>query len=439
MSVGLIDIIFSILVGLILGLETETRTSVKDEKSKLGGVRTYTMLSLFGGIAGIFYLNNLTIFSVLLFLAVFGLVISAYIWNIKLNGAFGLTTEVAVIITFILGFFATSKIIPLELVLVILVLLLFFLSGKTGITNLVSKIQHQEVVDFIKFGIIALVILPFLPNSDVYLSDLLNYIGLNNALEANSQFNSFLLLNPYSLWFTVVLISGFGLLGYVLSKFIGTTKGSVITGFFAGFISSTAAVISLAAKSKKNSKSTISYVASALLANSSSFIVVGALVLVSSQILFEQTFLFFIILFITGIVCSALLLIKASRNHEVSEDVKYEPFTVIPAIKLVTIILVVRLVIQFLQLSNTDENLIIFFTSLAGLAGIDAPIVAIAGLLNAGNISVEMAVLAVVLINAVNFIAKIVYGFVFGEKKFGWTLGAGLAVSLVVGGLVVVL
>lgn len=437
MNTSLIEILFSVIIEVILGLETETRSENIDEKSKLGGVRTYTILSLFGGISGILFINGLQIFSVLLFATLIGLVIVAYVWNVKLNLAFGITTEIAVVITFILGFLSTSRIIPIEAVLVITVVLLFFLSGKTGISSIVNKIKHQEVVDFIKFGIIALVILPFLPDQNIYVGDFLKYIGLETALEQTNILNSFFLLNPYSLWFTVVLISGFGLLGYTISKFIGAKRGMLATGFLTGFVSSTAAIVSFANRSKKNVGMHLPLAGGAMLSNASSFIVVIILVLITSKTLFENSLPFILALMLSSFIISLFYISSVKNNIKANDsEVEYEPFSIMPAVKLVFIILLVRIAVQFLQLINTDENLIIILTSFAGLVGIDAPIIAIAGLFSAGAITVDSAVFGIVLINLVNYFAKFVYSFIFGSRDYSKLILIGLGISGVVGVIV---
>lgn len=434
MNTSLIEILFSVIIGVILGLETETRSENIGEKSKLGGVRTYTILSLFGGISGILFINGLQIFSVLLFATLVGLVIVAYVWNVKLNAAFGITTEIAVVITFILGFLSTSRIIPIEAVLVITVVLLFFLSAKTGISSIVNKIKHQEVVDFIKFGIIAIVILPFLPDQNIYIGDFLKYIGLETALEQTNNLNTFFLLNPYSLWFTVVLISGFGLLGYTISKFIGAKRGMLATGFLTGFVSSTAAIVSFANTSKKNVSTHLYLAGGAMLSNASSFIVVIILILITSKTLFENSLPFILSLMLSSFIIS-LFYISSVKNNIKSNvsEIEYEPFSIMPAVKLVFIILLVRITVQFLQLINTNENFIIILTSFAGLVGIDAPIIAIAGLFSAGAITVDSAVFGIVLINLVNYFAKFVYSFIFGSRDYSKLILIGLVISGVIG------
>lgn len=441
----LLKILLAVGIGAVLGLETETRfnsttESKKDaeenEKSKLGGVRTYTILAIFGAISGLFYLNGEYNFVYLMFLTVLGLILSAYIFNIKVRGAFGLTTEIAVMITFLLGFLCTSSILAIEVVFFLFVILAFFLSNKRGITVFTSRIQHEEISDVVKFGIISLVVLPLLPNRNFYIND---FVALLNLDHLNlGDFNNFLLLNPFQIWFTVVLISGFTLLGYFLSKVIGRSKGNLLTGFFSGFISSTAATISFATRSKipEERENTKLYIASTLLSKSSSFILLSVLLLINSLVLFEST-LPFLFLLSTLCIIFAIVFIARSRNlvDNQNYNVKYQPFSIGPALKLVSIILIIRLVVQLLQKLDLDPTILIIFTSLSGATGVDAPSIAFAGLFESGNISLSLAVFAIVLTNLINFVAKAVFAKIAGSsdffRKFGITLFVIMSISIV--------
>ena len=47
-------------------------------------------------------------------------------------------------------------------------------------------------------------------------------------------------LNPYKLWLLVILISSLSLVGYVLTRWLGPTRGAALTGLTGGLVSSTA-------------------------------------------------------------------------------------------------------------------------------------------------------------------------------------------------------
>ncbi|MEP7103102.1 MAG: DUF4010 domain-containing protein [Candidatus Dojkabacteria bacterium] len=432
-------ILLSVLFGAILGLETETREieengvekAEKEEKSRIGGFRTYTLISLMGGIAGILFVNHLEILSFFLILALAGFLLIAYFMNVKLKEAFGITTEIAVIITFVLGFLTTSSIIKLEVVLVILVLMAFFLSQKRGFGKFIKKIQHREVIDVFSFGLIALVILPVFPDHVFTLGDFFSLIGVTNI--GSTALQNFSLGNPFQIWVIVVIISGINLLGYILSRLTGEKLGLFFTSIFSGFISSTSGIISFASKSKETKKEDILLSGAAIVSNAVSFVVVTTLLLIINKDLFIAAFPVTLVVLIFGFVTGSLLIFLYGGGSSKSITVEYQAFSVVPALKFVSIIVVLSLVVQAMQLININTGFVIIVTALSGVIGVDAPTIAIAGLLTNGVIDVNTALIAFLLTNFVNFVAKSIYAYTIGTRKYAKYLTLGLMGSALAG------
>lgn len=431
-----IKILLTIIFGAILGLETETREIEKighkkadaEEKGRIGGVRTYTVISLFGGIAGLFYNAHEYLLVYILFSAIILLILAAYILNVQVKRAFGMTTEIAIIITFILGFLTTSELVPVITVLIILVLLTFFLSQKRGIGQLIHKIGHQEVIDVIKFGLVAIVILPLLPNKDFYLSDLTNALNLQNVnLE---QFKNFVILNPFQTWFIVVLITGISLAGYFLSRIFGKGRGILLTAMVSGIISSTSATISFATKDKKNPGNHYwLYAGAVLISTAFSYTILALFIFIGSRDLFLKIYPFLLIMFTTGFVVGLIYLAKQKLIHSKGDfEVKYEPFSIGPAIKFVSFIVAIKLLIQFLQILHINNNLLIAITALSGVVGMDAQTIAFSGLVSSGVITITIGILAFLLTNIINYLAKISYAYLLGTRKFLYLLILGLII-----------
>src|SRR6185436_15336835 len=78
--------------------------------------------------------------------------------------------------------------------------------------------------------VIALVILPVLPDREM---------------------GPYGVLNPYQIWWMVVLIVGLSLAGYVAYKLFGAGAGTVLAGVLGGLVSSTAATVSYSRRSRK--------------------------------------------------------------------------------------------------------------------------------------------------------------------------------------------
>lgn len=435
-----IKILISITFGAILGLESETREiekkgleqAEKEETQKIGGLRTYTIISLFGGINGILYVLNHKELALIFTIGLFLLIISAYVLNVNIKHAFGMTTEIAILITYIIGFFTTSSLIPIEAILAILVLLSFFLSQKRGIGKLISNFEHREVIDVIKFGLVALVILPILPNKDLLLSDIFSLLRIEGLdYEALSRVSIF---NPFQIWAIVVIISGINIGGYLLSKVIGEKYGLFFTSIFSGFVSSTSALISFAGRSKKflNEKR---LAAGALISNSTSFILASLLILVTSKPLFTEVIPFYISMFIGGFTIGVIIyfFFATQSDEKDTHKIEYMPFSISPALKFVLMIIGLRLFVQFLQGLNVSPDLVVIFTAVSGLTGVDAPMIAIASLFAGGTINIQSAVFAVVLTNIINYIAKIFYAFTIGSRKFFKIYALGLIITGIIG------
>lgn len=432
-SEPLIRILLTVLFGAILGLETETRSRTKknSEPNKIGGLRTYTILSLVGGVSGLLYAANEYVLAYITFVGIGALVLAAYILNVQIHKAFGLTTEIAIIITYLIGFLTTSELIDIEVVLVILVLLAFFLSQKRGFGGLIEKINHQEIIDVLKFALVSIVVLPILPNKTYTILDAISTLGIsNNVGNISSKILSINIINPFTIWFIVVLISGINLFGYILSRIIGTKKGIILTAIVGGFLSSTSTTVGLAIKSKgRSKKKSRLYAGSALIANAVSFIAISILIALLSISLLNQLIPAILGMFTIGMFVGIVLVLVERDSAEEELKIDYEPFSILPAIKFVAVIVLLIIGIQLLQILDGDILLLIA-TSASGIIGLDAPTIAVSQLLDAGRISTDLAIAMFLLTNTINFLTKIFFGFFEGSKHFAIALSIGLLVTL---------
>lgn len=437
-----IKLILSVVFGAILGLEAETREieqkgkekAKKEEKFRLGGFRTYTLISLFGGIAGIFYIYDFVTLTYLLFAAIIAFMLLAYFLNVKMQKAFGLTTEIAIILTFTLGFLTTSGLVRFEILLAILFLMAFFLSQKRGIGHFIEKIQHKELIDMIKFGLVALILLPILPNESFYLSDLFQLLGLPEL--SNQNLNNLYIINPFTTWLIVVLISGINLLAYYLSRVFGTKRGLIIVSVFGGFFSSTSTLVSLAGRAKHTKDQLLikKYAGGAILATGVSFVLAGILFAVSNFDLFVYVLPLLAAMFIAAVITGLILISgKDGDSKEAVSEIEYEPFSLVPALKFVGLIIGITLIIQVMQYLNINETLIILFTAISGLTGIDAPIIAISNLNASGNITLVVALAVFVFTNTTNFIGKSAYSKIIGNTAFFKFTTVGLVITALAG------
>lgn len=213
-------------IGFVLGLEREY--SQHSEKGEVfAGLRTFTLVALLGFLTA--YLGTAFTYWIFItgFLGVVGIVAISY-WVTSHEGDIGSTTEFAIIFTFLLGGLVFVGSINLSLALTVITLVL--LSLKITFRTMIGQLTQKEIYAFVRFVVIALLILPFLPN---------NYYG---------PFN---IINPREVGWIIVLVSGIGFVGYILMKFLGTDRGILLTSVLGGLVSSTLVTFTFSKKSKE--------------------------------------------------------------------------------------------------------------------------------------------------------------------------------------------
>lgn len=428
--------LFALLIGAIIGLERESSRHDSEhdtETTSAGGIRTYALISLLGGLAGFFYLQNMQ--PMFLVLSVFSavLVLLYYAIGSFMNKHFGMTSEISILITYVLGFLAMFEGVSTQLVVILLVVTLLILSLKSKTHKLVKGISSNEIRSFISYALIALVVLPILPNTPITLSkitfihDLLKSYGVDLGQFANLE-----IFNPRKVWFIVALVTGIDVFGYLLGKFLGGKKSFTLTSFVAGFISSTSATAALARRSKKLSD-VQGLVGAALLANMASFFQIFLLVgPVNGAFLVSLTPTLLAIIFAAG-GSSVYFLSRKEKYTNIEKETEKdsaekEIFALKPALKFAALLIAVKLI--------TKISLILFGNSgfmissvIASVAGIDAILINLADLVGKG-ITVETGILTFILVNATNLLTKSLLSHLNGGRAFAKKFFASVLVII---------
>ncbi|MEW5917711.1 MAG: DUF4010 domain-containing protein, partial [Gemmatimonadota bacterium] len=111
-------------------------------------------------------------------------------------------------------------------------LIVLALSEKQRLQGLVAKIGATELRAAFQFAVLALVILPLLPDE--------TYGPLGGV-------------RPRALWIVVLIFSGLNFVGYLARKAVGPARGYGVTGILGGIISSTAVSFQFARLSRTES------------------------------------------------------------------------------------------------------------------------------------------------------------------------------------------
>lgn len=412
------QIFISLLLGAAIGFERES--SWKGEQSSSGGgVRTFSLVCLLGALAGLFYKANFPLGFIFISASLLVLISSYYIKSTTITKDFGLTTEFSFITTFLIGTCLTLGLLPMDISVALTVVLMLILAVKSETKKLIAEVKSQEVQAFIGYAIIALVILPFLPNINYTIANVPILKAILEVFGTNAQrFINLEILNPQRLWFIVVLITGIDVLGYILSKFLGSKKSFLFASFIGGFISSTSTTQSLAQKSLKTT-ATNYLVGSALLANLASFIQIFLLVgPLNTKWLFTITPSLIILIISSGILSWFLFnqSLKPQSDEENIDNSNRKIFSLLPALKFAILIVMVKFATGICLIMFGQSGFLIS-SIIASFAGLDAILVNLATL--AGNtISFQFALLVFLVVNATNLLSKAFYSYLQGSKNF---------------------
>ena len=212
----------ALALGLLVGLQREW------VQNRVAGIRTFALLSIFGalvGLLGIVYGGFVVAAALVAFAAV---VVAGTLaeWKSK-DADSGLTTEMAMLVMFAVGMITVlgHRLVAVSMAGTVMVLL----QSKKPLHQMVRRIGEDDLREIARLVLAALVILPLLPNREM------GYLEV---------------LNPFAIWFMVVLIIGISLAAYLVGKFFGGAQGAAMAGVLGGLISSTATTASLARRSR---------------------------------------------------------------------------------------------------------------------------------------------------------------------------------------------
>lgn len=404
-------LLLSLFLGALIGIEREKDHSDKLEHHQFG-VRTLSMTAMLGFVVHQLFSTNTALFAAIS-VGFLGLLLASYWKTAKPNVNTGVTTELAAIFVYLVGILMSlGEMLMATIVTFAVLLLLYF---KENLHRFAHGITKEEVYAGLKFIAIAFIVLPLLPNETVGPLDV---------------------LNPYSIWFVVVLISSISLASYAAIKWLGPRNGIGFGGFLGGLISSTAVSMSFSAMSKKNTKVVNPFVFGVLIASTAMFFRVLVEVFALNPILLETLWLPIGSMGLAGlIVCLVLWLFSDHKKKTAFTDKDLQlssPFQLKPAIQFGLLFAALLLISTFANLQFGEKGLYVT-AFISGVMDVDAITVSMAKLHNSGEISSFAASVAITIAAMTNTLAKALIVLFFGSRTVGIRVMGGMSVMLLVG------
>lgn len=395
----------ALAIGLLLGFERERSHNRRNP----AGSRSFALLALLGAVAASF-----GAWAVVAGLAGIGALMALAYFRTNAEDP-GTTTEIAALVTYLLGALAFSRpAVAVALAVVVVGLLV----SKDRIHRFAREIVSEaELEDAIKFFVVAFVILPLLPD---------------RAL------GPYGVLNPEKVWLLVVLLTGIGWAGYIGLRALGPQRGLLVTGLAGGFVSASATTASMGRLCRTGTDPRAA-LASALAASLATF---GQLIIVIAYVdpqvlrrLWPPVLGSVLVL----VVVTAVVYRGAVRTHGQAESdaaavAHGRPFALRPALILAAVLIVALLVGRWGADVLGPQGAVLAALG-AGLADAHAGAIAAATLAAAGDITVDTALVAIAAALGSNLLVKIGLAFAAGGRRFGLGFLAGMAAPTIVFGL----
>lgn len=363
----------ALFIGALVG--TERTKHQKSEQEGFAGLRTFILFAELGAVLGWL---SVKLDSAMLFTAglvcVTVVVAAAYLVEKRASpDSVGTTTTISALIVYVLGGLSMTGYSTLAVALGITTAAL--LAMKETLHQGVQRINQVELFATLRLLFASFIVLPLLPRQPV---------------------DPWGAINPYKLWLLVILISALSMVGYVAVRLLGAARGVLVTGFFGGIVSSTAATLTFARQSRENPDSGAALVAGTLISWTVMFLRIAVLVAVLRWSLLRSVILPILLLGILGSGFCFWALRRArggvgTRALLPQEATFRNPFKLISAVKFALIFAVILLAAKLVTRFAPGAG-IYWLSAVAGTTDVDAIVLSLADL--GGNQAQSNLVLA---------------------------------------------
>jgi len=404
----------ALALGLLIGLERGWQGRDAAEHSRVAGIRTFGIIGFGGGLAAELFPPAWSLTFGLSFVGFAILVGVGYAVTALRTGDLSATTGIAALVTFILGALAVAGSAPVAAAAAVVLALL--LSVKPILHEWLQRIEYKELLATIQLLLISVVALPLLPNRGY------------GPWEA---------LNPFEIWWMVVLIAGLSFCGYLGMRIAGEARGALATALTGGLISSTAVTVSLARLARENAGRDDLMTAGAAVASATMLMRTLILLAVLNVTLLRE--MAAPMLAAAATVYGASFWLWRRRGADAGDQPLQlgNPFQLGTALKFGAFLAAVMVAVRAGE-AWIGSQAVLYVAALAGLADVDAISLSMARSAGGAH-SPAFAALAIAIAIAVNSIVKAAIPAFMGSRPMAYKLFGIFAIAALAAVLVAVL
>ncbi|PLK26670.1 DUF4010 domain-containing protein [Novosphingobium sp. TH158] len=401
----LLPIGLALALGLLVGVQRGWAQRKAQDGRRFAGVRTYGLAGLAGGFAGAFKTSDPVLSGVIL-AATAGLVLLGY-WRMTRDASqVSGTASIVTLLTLACGYLAGSG--EGVIATVAAGLMVLVLAMREQLHGWVESLDEREVMAIARFALIALVILPLLPDQPM---------GPYDAWR------------PRQLWAVVVMVSGFSFAGYLAAKHFGATRGVLATAAAGSTVSSTAVTASLAGKLRAGEGDAAINNAAIALASAVMFARVMVLTFALAPMAFGALSRFAVPGMILSLIATFVLMRKAAPEQTGSDPAMKlrNPFDLAPALLLTVLVMALSLAARWVLANYGDAGLATVL-AVTGMVDVDSAIITI-GNLPPGALEARIAGLVLAPPILLNTLVKAGMAVSLAGDRKGWQGAIALVLS----------
>jgi uncharacterized membrane protein (DUF4010 family) len=391
-----IRLAISLGIGLLIGVERERRKGSGEGRAP-AGIRTFAVASLAGGLSLAFG-GELVLVAVAVVIG--ALVAVSYARSSTRDP--GLTTEIALVTTVLLGALAIREPVLASGLAVVVVILL---ASRTRLHRFVkSVVSEQELHDLLLLAAAALVVLPLAPDRAV---------------------GPLSVINPRTVWRLVVIFMAISGAGYIGLRLLGPGIGLALSGFASGFVSSSATIGAMGARARENPAVRPGAVAGAVLSTVATIIQMALLLGATSR---PTLWALRWPLIFSGVAAAAyavLFVVRSLRHRTRTKEQEGRAFHLPAAVGFAAIVAAVTLASAAIHQWLGERGLVLA-AGVAGFADAHAAAIGAASVAASGRIPPDAAVIPILAALSTNTLTKATLAVLSRDRAFALEVLPGL-------------
>ncbi len=408
------NLLIALLLGAIIGTQRGWVMRHGVEGSRVAGIRTFSLVGLLGGLVAVLsqlYTPLLLGFALIALVCLAGV---AFVVRQRISEDLSITGVVSLLITFVIGSLAASGQAVLAASAAVITALV--LDNKRELHDALQKLQEYELDAALRLLLISIVLLPMLPNQTY---------GPWNAL------------NPYEIWWMVVLIASISFVGYFAIKIGGERRGILFTSVFAGLSSSTALTLQFSQLSKEQPRISPLLASGILLSCGTMFPRLIVVLTVLNPPLVKLLWPIILSMMVAMYFMAWRIWREVDIENIEPDSKQKNPLALQSAVFFGLVLAMIMLLSHALSDWFGDAGTLIL-SALSGITDVDAISLALARQ-STQTLSLSTAALGIVIAASVNTLVKMGMVVVLGDKSLARRIAPAMLLSVLTGAAVFIL